>query len=412
VPEIFANAYHSDMPLSARVKNAKQKVQVDTESTCQAHPLLKQGCALPRSTSFEISPQELFGIATLRTQSPETGNYTFGDCEKGWRYMLGTYIKYLDVQSNLISAKVVDEQLRDVSELIGIAYGIKALTIEFDVELNRITRFSPKTKKKRVDFEFTKDNNRYFHETKGTIHQGRVNTLRQEILKQKLSTKSLLTSAVPPAVGAGYTGSITTYPHVKKATTPSQVFLIDPPPEPTVALPVLPNEELISVLRYYQNFYAVTHRNVVGELSLSQWLFDVIGELKAGSRPPTQPPPALVSVGRQSEPGRENSPYKGTTFDTRTTRQAVKRFRSFEDATIELITPVYFVGVSDEVTSLIRNCLWTKLLAFRDISQSGAERDNGAVLPSGVLIHFLGAQTEGYEISQRTFFDTLKKRFG
>jgi hypothetical protein len=74
--------------------------------------------------------------------------------------------------------------------------------------------------------------------------------------------------------------------------------------------------------------------------------------------------------------------------------------------------PVYFVGVSDEVTSLIRNCLWTKLLAFRDISQSGAERDNGAVLPSGVLIHFLGAQTEGYEISQRTFFDTLKKRFG
>jgi len=77
------------MPLSAIVTNAMQKVQVDTESTCQVHPLLKQGDALPRSKSFEISPQELFGIATLRTQSPETGNYTFNDCYKGWPHMLG-----------------------------------------------------------------------------------------------------------------------------------------------------------------------------------------------------------------------------------------------------------------------------------------------------------------------------------
>jgi hypothetical protein len=390
-----------------------QKVQVDTESTCQVHPLLKQGDALPRSTSFEISPQELFGIATLRTQSPETGNHTFNDCYKGWPHMLGTYIKYLDVQSNLISAKVVDEQLRDVSELIGIAYGIKALTVEFDVELNRITRFSPRKKKKRVDFEFTtKDNKRYFHETKGTINERGVAKLREGILKQKKSTKSILASAVPPAIGAGYTGSITVYPHVRKPTTPSKVFLVDPPPDTSLALPVSPNEELISVLRYYQNFYAVTHRNLIGELSLSQWLFHVIRELKAGSRPPTQPPPALVSNGRRSEPGRETSLYKGTTFDARTTRQSGRRFKSFDDATRELITPVYFVGVSNEVTSLIGNCRWAELLSYRDTSQTNSDRDNGAVLPTGVLIHFLGPQTEEYEASQRSFFQTLKKRFG
>jgi len=179
-----------------------------------------------------------------------------------------------------------------------------------------------------------------------------------------------------------------------------------------LALPASPNEELISVLRYYQNLYAVTHRNIVGELSLSQWLFEVIGDLKAGSRPPTQAPPGLVSRGHQEEPGREDSPYKGTTFDARTTRQAAKRFRSFEDATRELITPVYFLGVSDEVTSLIRNCRWTELLAFRDALQGSSDRDNSAVLQSGVLIHFLGPQAEEYEIMQRSFFENLKKRFG
>ena len=78
------------MTLSLAVKTAKQKVLVDTEATCQGHPLLKNGSPLPRSTSFEISPQELFGIATLRTQSPETRNYTFKDCQKGWQNMLGT----------------------------------------------------------------------------------------------------------------------------------------------------------------------------------------------------------------------------------------------------------------------------------------------------------------------------------
>ena len=326
---------------------------------------------------------------------------------------MGTYIKYLDVQSNLLAAKVVDEQLRDVSELVGIAYGIKALTVEFDVQINRITRFSPKKKKKRVDFEFTtKDNRRYFHETKGTINDKRVSKLREAILKQKQSTKSILQSALPVGSGAGYTGSIAVYPHVKKPLTPSKVFLVDPPPEEPVALPASPNEELISVLRYYQNFYSVTHRNVIGELSLSQWLFEVIAELKNGARPPTQPPNNLVSNGRQSEPGRENSPYKGTTFDARTTMQAAKHFKSFDDATRSLVTPVYFVGTSDEVTSLIRNCRWKELLAFSDAAQESTDRDDGAVLSSGVLVHFLGPQTNAFEASQRAFFENLKKRFG
>ena len=90
------------------------------------------------------------------------------------------------MQSNLLAARVVDEQLRDISELVGIAYGIKALVTEFDVEINRITRFSPKKKKKRVDFEFTtNDNRRYFHETKGTINDKGVAKLREAILKAK-----------------------------------------------------------------------------------------------------------------------------------------------------------------------------------------------------------------------------------
>lgn len=401
------------MPLPFAVKTAKQKVIVDTELTCQGHPLLKKGLALPRSTSFEISPQELFGIATLRTQSPETGNHTFKECAKGWQHMLGTYIKYLDVQSNLLAAKVVDEQLRDVSELVGIAYGIKALTTEFDVEINRITRFSPKKKKKRVDFEFTtKDNRRYFHETKGTINDKGVAKLREAILKQKQSTKSILQSAVPAASGAGYTGSIAVYPHVKKPMTSCKVFLVDPPPDALITVPISPNEELISVLRYYQNFYSVTHRNVIGELSLSRWLFDVIADLKAGLRPPTQPPPNLISNGRQAEPDREDSPYKGTTFDARTTLQAAKHFKSFDDATETLLTPVYFVGISDEVTSLIRDCRWKELLAFRDLDQTSTDRRDGAVLSSGVLVHFLGPQTNQFEASQRLFFELLKKRFG
>lgn len=317
------------------------------------------------------------------------------------------------MQSNLLAARVVDEQLRDISELVGIAYGIKALVTEFDVEINRITRFSPKKKKKRVDFEFTtNDNRRYFHETKGTINDKGVAKLREAILKQKKSTVSILKSSVPTASGSGFTGSIAVYPHVKRPTIPSKVFLIDPPPEEPTALPISPNEELISVLRYYQNFYSVTHRNVVGELSLSQWLFELVADLKAGSRPPTQPPAALVSNGRQAEPGREDSPYKGTTFDARTTKQAAKQFKSFDDATRSLIVPVYFVGVSDEVTSLIRNCRWKELLAFRDADQSGTDGSDGAVLSSGVLIHFLGPQTDQFEAGQRSFFDLLKKRFG
>ena len=131
--------------------------------------------------------------------------------EELWASLFNIYCRYLEISNGQLAAIVAEEHLKDISEFIGIAYGILALTSEFSVELNRIQRFTPTGRKKRVDFEFVVGGSRYFHETKGTTYENRVSKLRQDILKQKSSTRDYCAKpGQTPATAC--TGSIALHP--------------------------------------------------------------------------------------------------------------------------------------------------------------------------------------------------------
>lgn len=143
-----------------------------------------------------------------------------------------------------------------------------------------------------------------------------------------------------------------------------------------------------SVLRYYRNFYNVTHRELqnVGRVSLSHWLTEVIHRLESGDSPPKRPPAGLVTGARASGEGAIESHYRGTVFDARIADVAVRTYSTFADASRAIENPSTFIGVSEDVTALVRDCRWENLLEYADRSREGrASDDLSSVLESGIL---------------------------
>jgi hypothetical protein len=246
-----------------------------------------------------------------------------------------------------------------------------------------------------VDFEYYAGGQRFFHETKGTTIESSVQAMCDAVGDQKESTVENL-----PAIGtsqpnlpvqvSGLTGSVALYRHVNRPQTMSLVTLIDPPRDSRKGTrPASEGDELACVLRYYKNFYQAIQpplRNV-RSISAEQWLTEVISNLSAGLPAPKTSPRNLRINARAFEPGAPNSPYRGAWFDARFTRRSVLRYRTLAEATTNMRSPVTFVGVSREVSELIKACRWDELLSYRDPRSEGRRaHENGRdILASGVL---------------------------
>ena len=123
-----------------------------------------------------------------------------------------------------------------------------------------------------------------------------------------------------------------------------------------------------------------------GRLSLANWMAEVVRELEVGHRAPRRAPRDLMVRARVTERSGQTSRYRGTIFDARLADIAVRRFGTFADATRALGRLGTFVGVSDEMTALIRECRWQDVLEFRD-RRANEQRasDREVVLESGIL---------------------------
>lgn len=171
------------------------------------------------------------------------------------------YAAYLTFSSQQITTDAVSELLTDLSEVVGVALGVAAMNAQFNVNLNRFRKFATQgMSTKRLDFEYYSGNQRFFHETKGTTYDTRVQGLCDSIDSQKSEAQTYVSNQPDQIAISGCTGSIAQYRHIKRTHFISQVTQIDPPPpDKRDARDPQESDELACVLRYYQNFYAVTH---------------------------------------------------------------------------------------------------------------------------------------------------------
>lgn len=378
--------------------------------SCAKHPLLFSHIIPGQTTEIKISPQELFAYATLKFQDPRIeGRRSFRQTRRKWRNILereGDYLRF--TKTDLIAKSAAgSEDLTELSGIVGIGCGLIALGHAFDVQISRFKRFKPTNKvMRRMDFEFIAKGHRYFHESKGTTSKYQGNTDRKEILKQKRSTLKYCVKNGPKL--AASTGSIVVYRKAKASKAFTRVMLVDPPAGGDDGISVL--DELMAVLNYYHNIYAVTHTdftqspaNGTRGLSIATWLARIIRDLNHGGKPPESSPSGLAIRARAHEVGHAGSRYAGTIFDQRLTTESVRKYRDFNHATSATQSPVRFVGLSDEVTGLITSCQWTQLLEYKDSGSSAQRLKGTAILTSGLMVRDLPRTREIENYSHREF---------
>jgi len=363
-----------------------------------------------QTTDIEISPQELFAHATLKFQNPRIkGKQSFRQTKKKWRNILqreGDYLRFTN--NNLIARSAAgSEDLTELSAVVGIGCGLIALGHAFDVNISRFKRFKPTNKvMRRMDFEFIASGRRYFHESKGTTSKYTGNKDRKDISEQKKSTRKYC--AKNGTSLAGSTGSIVVYRKASATKASTTIMLIDPPAGGDGAVSAV--DELISVLNYYQNIYAVTHTDFMESpsngrrrLSIATWLARAVLDLSRGGTPPENSPSHLEVRARAYELGHGDSRYGGTIFDQRLTRESARKYRNFDAASSAIRSPVRFIGLSDEVTNLITSCRWDRLLEYRDSAASAQRLERTAILTSGLMVRDLPRAQEIEDYSRREF---------
>jgi len=388
------------------------QIPINVEASCAAHPLLKAGSALPRIGQVRVSQQRLFSLGSLWLQDNKKAQFrTWKQTRDAWGFLNMRYAAYLTFSAQQIITDAETELLTDLSEVVGVALGVAAMNAQFNVNLNRFRKFAtPGASTKRLDFEYYSGNQRFFHETKGTTYDTRVQGLCDAIDAQKSQTQTYVSNQSGQVAISGCTGSIAQYRHVDRTHFISQITLIDPPPpDQEGARRPSESDELACVLRYYQNFYAATHSlpregRLIG---LADWLAQVASGLEGGGTAPTSAPPNLRVTARVGEPDVPYSLYRGTFFDARLTRRSLLTFRTFAEASRRMESPVNFVGVSDDVTSLIRECRWTDLLAYSNPDASAVPRSNTEILESGIMTKKVEAE-ETNAGSEKAFRDLQK----
>jgi hypothetical protein len=143
-------------------------------------------------------------------------------------------------------------------------------------------------------------------------------------------------------------------------------------------------------------------------LSIATWLARVALDLNNGGAPPDTSPDRLEIKPRASELGNGDSRYSGTIFDERLRNESVLRYPSFDAATAAIRSPVRFIGLSEEVTSLITSCRWDRLLEYSDSAVSAQSIVGTAILTSGLMVRDL-PRTEEIEVHSRREFELLRK---
>lgn len=378
------------------------RILVLIDTSCIPHPLCK--VIPPAVVSLEVVEKELFLYGSLWLEDSEIGRRGYRQTKRLWDTLHRQYKSYLRYTPKQITAKASGEPLTRLSEIVGIGCGLIALTTFFDVQINRLTRYTPPGKGRRLDFEWCHNGSRYFHECKGTTYPKRWQSVYADIVTQKAHTVARCKKSGPSVAAAS--GSITLYRHTTRKEHLTQVLLVDPPVEHEHDVEPPRYWELARVLRHYQGFVAVTHHRRDGPLGwdLASWLASVVRELERGGRPPDTAPLGMTTTARQ-----KRDAYEGTVFDVRATRWAAQAYADFGEATTDNPDPATFVGVSSDVIRMLVNCEWQELLNYKDpLATRNGEGSTTVVLPSGVAALSVERDEDHEKLAHNSF--TLNKR--
>lgn len=142
---------------------------------------------------IEVEKEDLFKLGIFKEEIPPSHVH-----ETEYLYLQSKVSAYMELYNDFIEVKgntIVnlsrdDRKMKDVSEIVGIALGIK-FTIEcFAVKQQEITKIPPPDKKaKYLDYKFTSDEETFEIETKGTT-SANVKSFVADILKKKKASES------------------------------------------------------------------------------------------------------------------------------------------------------------------------------------------------------------------------------
>lgn len=143
-------------------------------------------------TSVEISKEEIFKFGIFKEEvSP--GHVEESDLEylfsKIPAYEL-LFADFLDVNgSQIVNKSIDDRKMKDISEIVGIALGLKLTVSTLNINQNQIEKIPPPTnKEKYLDYQFVHNSKMYEIETKGTT-QKQINSFVRDIEKKKADKK-------------------------------------------------------------------------------------------------------------------------------------------------------------------------------------------------------------------------------
>lgn len=123
-------------------------------------------------------------------------------------------------EDRVINLGTGDRTLKEISELCGVAIGLKYATLLLDLELNKFKKIGVASKGKYLDYQAVKDGKSYELEAKGTIQENYNNKINDIILKKKGESEAYLRF-----------GTIALLQGQKYSRSSSCVIVDDPPRE-------------------------------------------------------------------------------------------------------------------------------------------------------------------------------------
>jgi hypothetical protein len=129
----------------------------------------------------------LFTLGSLYLQDIKKAKLSsYKETREHWSVLHAQYADYLTFEPTEITTDADSERLQRLSEVVGIALGMAAMVVEFNVNQNRFNKFmAPCSVKNRVDYEYYSGGQRYFHETKGTTSEQTASDMRGDIRSKR-----------------------------------------------------------------------------------------------------------------------------------------------------------------------------------------------------------------------------------
>ena len=145
-------------------------------------------------SSIDIEKEDLFKLGIFKHEVPSTHIK-----DSDFLYLMSKVPAYIQLYSDflivekdsIINTSKDDRVMKDVSEIVGIALGIKVTMESFGIRQEKIVKIPPpETKEKYLDYKFNYTNNEIELETKGTTSNSIKRFVDDITSKKSTNTKS------------------------------------------------------------------------------------------------------------------------------------------------------------------------------------------------------------------------------